>query len=239
VNRRSATTDSATVGRLNQNIPEDILFRSNQADSTYTALTTLLRFHSRRGQVQAAYTWGHSIDNESDPLQGTFDDLQLHVSNTTTGDNRAGFTRQFESSADRASSDFDQRQNLVVYGIWGLGRVLSGRLANLAFSDWRVAGIAGFRSGFPFNLIAGPGLPACPGALDSSTVILRNRPSLLPGQSPFLDPLKPVPGGYQILDLKAFCNPSWNPLRLATKGAGPNLPPNLPFGRKPSSASLK
>jgi hypothetical protein len=208
VNRRGATTFSPTAGRLNPGIAEDISFRSNAGSSSYTAFTALTHYRSRRGQTQVAYTWGHSIDNQSDPVQGTFDDLQFtRSSNTNGGDNRAGFTRQFQSEADRASSDFDQRHNLVVYSIWHLGVSSGSRLERLALADWEVAGLAGFRSGFPFNVRAGLGLPSCPGSPDSSTVILRNRPSLVPGHSPLLAQRVPVPGGFQLLDPTAFCDP--------------------------------
>jgi hypothetical protein len=207
VNRRSATTFSATAGRLNPRIAEDISFRSNAVSSSYTAFTTLAQYRSGKVQTQVAYTWGHSIDNQSDPLQGTFDDLQLKPSNTSNGNNRASFTRQFESGADRASSDFDQRQNLVANGIWYAGISQGSRLEKLLLANWQIAGMAGFRSGFPFNLIVGTGLPSCPGSPDSSTQILRNRPSLLPGRSPFLAQREPVPGGYQLLNLSAFCDP--------------------------------
>jgi hypothetical protein len=204
VNRSGASDD-----RLNPGIAEDISFRSNAVSSNYTALTVLARYRARRGQIQTAYTWGHSIDNQSDPLQGTFDDLQLRPSNTNGGVNRAGFTRQFESGADRASSDFDQRHNLVLQGIWYAGVIGGNRWLRPALSDWQVAGMAGFRSGFPFNLSA-DAFDSCPeptGPTNSATTILRNRPNLLPGRSPFLPQPMPVPGGYQLLDLTAFCNP--------------------------------
>lgn len=210
VNRRSALSmGSPTLGRSNQSIAQDIFYRSNGASSSYAALTALARHRTRRSQTQLAYTWGHSIDNQSDPLQGGFDDLQLtRASNTNRGDNRAGFTRQFQSGADRASSDFDQRHNLVLYSVWGVGLPRRGRLAKHAFENWQVAGIAGFRSGFPFNVISTSLLPACPGSpLNSSTEILRNRPNLVAGRSPFLAHRTPVPGGYQLLNQDAFCDP--------------------------------
>ena len=168
-----------------------------------------LWYRSRRGETQVAYTWGHSIDDQSDPLQGNFDDLQpTRASNTNLGDNRAGFTRQFQSGADRASSDFDQRQNLVLYTIWELGLPRRNHFANSVLNNWQVAGIAGFRSGFPFNVISSSTLQACPGSgVSSDTEILRNRPSLIPGRSPFLAHPIPVPGGYQLLDPSAFCDP--------------------------------
>ena len=210
VNRRAALSlGSETLGRLNQSIPDDIYYRSSQGNSSYSALTALARYRSRRGQTQVAYTWGHSIDDQSDPLQGSFDDLQpARASNTNRGDDRAGFTRQFESGSDRASSDFDQRQNLVLYSIWEVGVPGHSRLSNTLLNNWQVAGIAGFRSGFPFNVISTSLLPACPGSgVTSATEILRNRPNLIPGRNPFLAHPIPVPGGYQLLDPSAFCDP--------------------------------
>jgi len=211
VNRRAALSlGSPTLGRLNQSLADDIYYRSNQGTSSYAALTALARYRSRRGETQVAYTWGHSIDDQSDPLQGNFDDLQpTRASNTNTGDDRAGFTRQFQSGADRASSDFDQRQNLVLYSIWEVGVPSRHGFANSILNNWQVAGIAGFRSGFPFNVISTSLLPACPGSggATSDTEILRNRPSLIPGRSPFLAHPIPVPGGYQLLDPSAFCDP--------------------------------
>ncbi|MDQ2947924.1 MAG: hypothetical protein M3Y27_18660, partial [Acidobacteriota bacterium] len=207
VNRR-AVNAQGNEGRLNEKIAEDIVFRSNAVASNYTALTALTRYRSRQAQFQLAYTWGHSIDNQSDPLQGTFDDLQpSRSSNVSQGDNRAAFTRQFQSGADRASSDFDQRHNVIFFFIWDVSPALRSRIGKLALERWQVSGITGYRSGFPFNLITSDLLPACPiaGGAVSSTELIRNRPSLLPGRSPFLDHRIAVPGGYQLLDPTAFC----------------------------------
>ena len=210
VNRVAALSHgSNTLGRLNQSLAEDIYFRSNWVSSSYNALTALMRYQNRRSQTQLAYTWAHSIDNQSDPLQGNFDDLQAgRASNTDRGINRAGFTRQFQPGFDRANSDFDQRHNLVMFSIWDIGVRRRGRSSRLLLEDWQVSGIAGFRSGFPFNVISSNLLQACPGSnVSSYTQILRNRPNLVPGVDPFFAHRQPVPGGYQLLNPAAFCDP--------------------------------
>jgi hypothetical protein len=206
---RPAPGSTSGVGTLNPNIPENIFFRSNAASSSYSAMTALARYRSRRVQFQVAYTWSHSIDNQSDPLQGTFDDLQFsRSSNVNTGDNLAAFTRQFDSQADRASSDFDQRHNLIFYSIWQSGSHTGPHWRKM-LDDWQVSEIAGFRSGFPYNLITTSDLPPCPGPVGTSSdsELIRNRPSLLAGRSPFLADPVPIPGGYQVLDISSFCNP--------------------------------
>jgi hypothetical protein len=203
------TAVGSSGGRLNPKIDENMLFRSNAASSSYTALTTLARYRSARGQFQAAYTWGHSIDNQSDPLQGTFGDFQFsRASNTNTSRLSATFSQQFNPRADRGSSDFDQRHDLVFYGVWDLGPAPGSGVVRELLEHWQIAGMAGFRSGFPFT-VTDSGLPACPGSggIPSSTVLLHPRASLLPGRSPYLDPRVPVPGGYRLLDLSAFCSP--------------------------------
>jgi hypothetical protein len=56
------------------------------------------------------------------------------------------------SRADRANSDFDQRQNFVYYSIWHVPAVArQSRLAPV-FRDWTIAGLGAFRSGFPYTV---------------------------------------------------------------------------------------
>lgn len=209
VNRRGVNA-SSREGALNPNITEDIFYRSNFASSNYSALTALTRYRARHGQFQIAYTWSHSIDNQSDPLQGNFDDLgHLGASNIPQGDNRAAFTRQFDSRLDRGNSDFDQRHNLFFYSIWETGSRAGHAWRTRLLEHWQLAQMAGFRSGFPFNVIAHPSLQTCPGSPGpvSSSELIRNRPSLVSGSSPFLAGRVAVPGGYQLLDAGAFCWP--------------------------------
>ena len=220
VNRRGVNA-SGHEGALDTNMDQDIFYRSNFGSSSYSALTALTRYRARRGQFQVAYTWSHSIDNQSDPLQGNFDDLgRLGASNVPQGDNRAALTQQFNSRLDRASSDFDQRHNLLFYSIWEVGVPGERKWHKVLLEHWQLAQIAGFRSGFPFNVIATDALPACIGSSGpvSTTELIRNRPSLIPGKSPFLSARVPVPGGDQLLDTGAFCWPGSGVVRGYSAG---------------------
>jgi hypothetical protein len=210
VNRLPAGV-STDQGRLNQEIDTEILFRSNAGSSNYSALTALARYRGRRSYFQGAYTWGHSIDNQSDPLTGTFGDLQLAQTNANATNGLATFSRQFDSRLDRGSSDFDQRHNLVVYGVQEIGLQPTPGWRGIILSDWQVSSIAGFRSGFPIDLTVGSGLSECPGTgAGSAYEIFRRRPSLVPGKSPYLAQRMAVPGGFILLDASAFCDPGYS-----------------------------
>src|SRR4029450_4533677 len=92
-----------------------VAWRSGQGLSDYNAVTAVARYRGRSAQFQAAYTYGHSIDNQSDPLLGEFfSDLSFaRATGSAAPMNLASFARQFDSRGDRGNSDFDQRQNLV------------------------------------------------------------------------------------------------------------------------------
>jgi hypothetical protein len=159
--RRLFTTDvvnranSTQQDRYNKNLP-DIQWRSSQGASNYQALTAVVRYRSPRGNLQASYTWSHAIDNQSDPLLGDFFDLSfVSASSATTSRSRAAFTTQFDSGGDRASSDFDQRHNLVFYSWWNVPAAGRGGVFRTLTRNWRVAEMAAFRSGFPYTVRSG------------------------------------------------------------------------------------
>jgi hypothetical protein len=118
-------------------------------------------------------------------------------------------TQVFDTRADRGSSDFDQRHNLVFFSVLSLPFRHQRGWKGVLLSNWQIAQIAGFRSGFPFNVIvSGDGLlPLCPGA-PVERELVRPRPSRMPGIDPWLDSPAPVPGGYQLLNPAAFCDPA-------------------------------
>jgi hypothetical protein len=183
--RRLITTDQVNrrVGSYFPQLPI-VSYRAAQGVSNYHALTVTANYRSRRARFQAAYTWSHSIDLQSEPLAGDF--FNLDFTRLSPGEDRQGvaaFARQQDSRSDRGNSDFDQRQNLVFYSIWDL--------------PWhfRFAQLAAIRSGFPYTVFA----PATLGIFD-------NRPDqLFPAQTS-----KPVEGGRQVLDAAAFTLPSDN-----------------------------
>jgi hypothetical protein len=189
-------------------IDDEIVYRSNFVSSSYNAMTALLRYRTPHAHFQAAYTWGHSIDNQSDPLQGTFEDLGAFRNFGSDTDNLASLTKVSDTRADRASSDFDQRHNLVFFSVWDLPFRNRRGWKGALLGDWRIAQIAGFRSGFPFNVIVSGDetLPRCAG-MPVESELVRPRPSLLPGRDPWLETPVPVPGGFQLLNPAAFCDP--------------------------------
>ena len=133
----------------------DIYYRAGQGRSSYAAFSALARRRWRRGILQAAYTWGHSIDNQSDPIDGDFFDLAF-TSFVQEGQDsrRAVFAKEFRSDLDRGNSDFDQRHNLVFLTHWEVPEFFSGRRAGLFLRDWTVGAIGAFRTGFPYTVRA-------------------------------------------------------------------------------------
>ncbi len=144
VNRQFTTTSGD--GRPNEALP-DVYWRSSQGGSSYMALTSLVKYRFRTLQVQGAYTWSHAIDNQSDSLTGDFFDLNFTtISNATGTALRSTFAQQYNSSGDRGSSDYDQRHNLFLKGIWRSdGRRLLTR-------GWQFSYMAAFRIGLSYSV---------------------------------------------------------------------------------------
>lgn len=217
VNRQFTTTTNA-FGLANPSLPE-VFWRSSQGDSDYTALSTIVQYHWRALMLQGTYTWSHAIDDQSDPLTGDFFDLDFTsvvsgASNTTSG--RASFATQFDSSGDRGNSDFDQRQNLFLLGIWrSEGRRLLTR-------GWQVSWMAAFRTGFPYSILASSlnsGFVFGAGEIENQRVDLVN-----PGAVTYSQPVQ-APGGVYVLNPAAFANPplanyNGNTGRNAFRGPG-------------------
>jgi len=195
-------------GRFNPAVA-DISYRSNQGASNYNAFTAVARYRAHRTQVKAAYTWGHAIDNQSEPLAGEFFDLSFtRTAGGISGLGRAAFSRQFDSRGDRGNSNFDQTHNLTFTAIWELpGSRLRG---------WSVAALGALRSGFPYSVVARP-------TAFGDETILNERANLVdPGR---VDAGRaPVDGGVRLLAAGAFQAPSdsaqGNTGRNAFRGPG-------------------
>ncbi len=204
-------------GRLNPELP-DISYRAAQGASNYHALTAVGRYRSRRGFVQLAYSWSHTIDNQSDPLLGDFFDLTFIGSRAATGSRgTAAFSRQFDSAADRGSADFDQRHNLVFYSGWDVPALFSDSGVAPLFRNWRFAQVAAFRGGFPYSVFA----PTR--SLDRQGQILNQRADLLNPSAAEVD--RVAAGGRQLLDTAAFSQPARGTLGNTGRNAfsGPGL----------------
>jgi Carboxypeptidase regulatory-like domain/TonB-dependent Receptor Plug Domain len=182
--------DSAIASRLQPSLAE-IYYLGNQGDSDYLGMTAQARYRHGATLFQAAYTWSHSIDNQSEPLAGEYFNFQFFaVSTPTVPQPISAFSQQFDSAGDRGNSDFDQRQALTFSAI----REFNG--GNRFLRGWRIAGVGALRSGLPFTVF---------GTSPNGTAILNDRPSLV---SNSYNENLPAPGGKLVLNSSAFSMPA-------------------------------
>jgi hypothetical protein len=190
-------------GRFNPALG-DVLYRSNSGASNYAGLGATVRHSSRLLTAQGAYTYSHSIDNQSDALLGDLYSLSLiYPEGAAVGQQPAVFTQQFNSRIDRASSDFDLRHNLVFLSIWNLPQLGTSPWQRQITRGWRAAQFAFIRSGFPYTKYHASVMYAPTGGL-----LLANRKSIMPGRRPVLDEPFQIPGGVYLLDDDALAEPA-------------------------------
>ena len=191
--RRLLTTDMLNRGYAdNPNLPV-ILYRANQGSSDYTGLQMLARYRARTVQFQAAYTWSHSIDNQSTPLAGDFFDLAfVRLTSGQAYEAPAAFTIQQDSRGDRGNSDFDQRHNLVLSAI---ALVPAPRGAGWIARNWHVATLGSFRTGFPFTVYSANQI----GGIANRRANLANPGAIYQSAA--------IPGGESLLNRAAFSEP--------------------------------
>jgi hypothetical protein len=206
VNRQFTTTTG--LGRPNESLP-DVSWRSGQGLSDYYALNALVRYRTRSFQGQAAYTWSHSIDTQSDPLVGDFFSLDFTAVNNASSSSglRSSFAQQYNSRGDRGNSDFDQRQNLYLLGLW-------------QWRGWQASGMAAFRSGLPYTVQT-----ITTQAPDPGFGIIQNQRADLINPSAVFSTSGPAPGGVIVLNRAAFAEPfsasvTGNTGRNAFRGPG-------------------
>ena len=194
---RQFTTATGSEGRENASFP-DMAWRSDQGISDYYALNALVRYRTRTIQFQAAYTWSHSIDNQSDALVGDFFNLDFTaITNGSSTALKSLFAQQFNSNGDRGNSDFDQRQSLFLLGVW------QSSSRRLALRGWQVSGVAAVRSGLPYTVRTVESLIPVFGQGE----IQNQRADLLnPALAGYGNP-KPVAGGVMLLNPAAFAYP--------------------------------
>ena len=185
----------------NPNFPL-ISWRSDQGLSDYYALSTRVRYRAGTLLLQGAYTWSHSIDNQSDPLQGDFFNLDF-VSVGGGGGNSAvsTFAQQYNSNGDRGNSEFDQRHNLFIVGIW------QPRSRWLLTRGWQISWLAAFRTGTPYTVTAPieDALPNGGGYLQVQRADLLNPATARTPNPAVCGP--PGGGGVVLLNCAAFADP--------------------------------
>jgi hypothetical protein len=190
--------------RPDPNLNVDIDYRGNQGTSEYHALVSMVRIRNRRGEARISYTYSHAIDNQSDALTGALSqNLQVTTPSAAPFNYRyAGFTLAYNSSADRASADFDQRHSVVFYSFLDLPSPGRG-IGRQILRGWSLAQVGAWRSGHPYTVYG-----------DTFDPLLNNRADLVnPGV------LKAGTGpayGGRLLNPLAFV--SADPNRLGTAG---------------------
>lgn len=195
--RHLITTDILNRDSATNFLLPPISYRANQGSSDYRALTALLRYRAARAQFQAAYTWSHSIDNQSAPLAGDFFNLYFTGLTAQQGYQPvAGFSIAGNSSFDRGNSNFDQRQNLVLMSTAELPSPATNHFVFAALRDWTVSAITAFRAGFPYSVYTQNG----------SDGILNARGDLVSPSQAFID--RPTRGGRMLLLPDAFSDPT-------------------------------
>jgi hypothetical protein len=110
-----------------------IIRKDQTGSSNYNALQGSLR-HSIGGlQLNAAYTYSHSIDDSSDW-------------------NDSGFVDSYNLNAYRASSNFDERHIINIGYVYDLPFLKGKSLTDKLLGGWQWSGITDIESGTPFSV---------------------------------------------------------------------------------------
>jgi hypothetical protein len=192
--RRLITTDVLNVNsQQNSNLPP-INWISAQGLSDYYSLNFVSRWRGHQGFLQAAWTWSHAIDEQSDPIAGDFFNLLfVNPGPSSSPLTEAGFSNSGDSRGDRGNADFDQRQALVIYGSLSPVAPVGKSLGHL-LNGWTFSTVAAVRSGFPYSIYT---------AVTNPDSISARARALSP--SPLLATPQPVRGGEQLFVASAFC----------------------------------
>jgi hypothetical protein len=181
-----------------------ITYRGSQGLSDYYALATRVRYRRGRSFLQAAYTWSHSIDLQSDPLGLDLSDFGYSTGNLLPAVPKsitAGFSEPMNSRGDRGNSDFDERHNLVMQATYDIPGFHSAPVLPALTRGWVVSGVGAVRSGFPYTVYA---LGLTGKQFTRANIV---DPALTRADH------DPVPGGVLLLNAAGFAGPD-----------GPGLP---------------
>jgi hypothetical protein len=194
---RQLTLTTTFDGRPNDNLP-DIEWRSSQGKADYSALTTLVRYRLRTLTLQGSYTWSRSIDNQSDPLGAEATNLGASaVGGTSQSAVRSAFAVQYNSNADRGNSDFDQRHNVFLLGIWQSDK------RSWYARGWQFSWLAAFRTGFPYSVESPQGFDFIYGV----AAVQDQRADVFNPAGVYLKNPKPAAGGKYLINASAFSIP--------------------------------
>lgn len=153
----------------------------SSANSIYNSMQVELQQRYAKGlSLNVAYTFAHSIDDNSDVLGVLVNDTPAQQN---PNDNRN----------NRAASQFDLRHTFVVTHTYELPwlKNAQNRLVRGALGGWAFAGISSYRTGFPVNIYAGSRLGLTDPVIDLGTGNAVDRPNV----SGAITNFKPEPSG--------------------------------------------
>lgn len=132
------------ISVLNTALFEPNLLESVGNSNYHSLQAKVTKQFSHGVQIQGSYTWGHAIDDASDPL------LQSIV-------NRALPRNSFNLKEERGNADFDVRQRLVLNYLvelpFGRGRaLLHDGIVGRVLEGWQFNGISAFQDGLPYDI---------------------------------------------------------------------------------------
>ncbi|HEX8844973.1 MAG TPA: TonB-dependent receptor [Pyrinomonadaceae bacterium] len=172
--------------------------------STYHALQTrvtktLTNSKWGLGQIQAAYTWSHSIDNANDPLVGNAGE-----STRTFPRDSSGFAGGF-GRPERGNSGFDVRHRFVLNFVYDVPLKFENDMLDRILGNWSMSGIVTAQSGLPYGIFgsidsAGSGFsqradfasPGNPLNVAPSTLPPNPRVQTGPDRTMFANPTRPT-----------------------------------------------
>ena len=144
-------------------------YQVSVGNGIYHGLQTKFTHRVKYGlQLQAAYTWAHSIDNAPDPL-------------VPAAGNRTFPRNSLNLNEERGNSDYDIRQRFVLNYIYempfgkGKGFLNNGVIGKI-FEGWQFSGIATVQTGHPFDIFS---------STDMERTGLSGRADLVQGQDPY------------------------------------------------------
>ena len=111
-----------------------ITYLELQSSSVYHALQASLRRSVGQLTLSAAYTYSHSIDDSSDRGDGSL-------------------VNAYDFSANRASSNFDQRHIFNFSYVWDVPFFRGSGIRHSLLGGWQYSGIVGVSTGTPFSVL--------------------------------------------------------------------------------------
>jgi hypothetical protein len=126
----------------------DRTVRTSQGNSSYNALQIKLDRRLSRGfQMSGAYTWSKNIDSTSEGI-GQANAQYVNANLTSVPVLQGGL------KLDRALSDFDRPQRLVILYLWSVPGPARGVWKQIA-GGWSITGITTFQSGTTYTVLNG------------------------------------------------------------------------------------